>query len=317
MSGLALTGGGWTITGTAAAATSLAGGSANQIPYQTGPGATSFIAAPSVSNTVLSWNGSAFVWVAGSEASDITVGTTTVTGGTSGRLLYSNAGVLGQMTNTGTGTVAVLQTSPALITPALGVATSTSLAVNGATIGGNALAVTGTSLLSGNVTTSGTALSFTGGGATIGNNASSAGNLSLQGHDAVTLQAASSAVALRWEQISGSSGLLDIGSTSVVGWASTAAPAGVVDTDLSRIAAGVVGVGTGAQGSTAGILRASAVLGVTLTVATLPTASSNQGAIAFVSDATLTAITGLGLAVTGGGANKVPVYSDGTNWIIL
>jgi hypothetical protein len=54
-----------------------------------------------------------------------------------------------------------------------------------------------------------------------------------------------------------------------------------------------------------------------VTVANLPAASSWQGSIAFVTDATLTAITGLGLAVTGGGANKVPVYSDGTNWIIL
>lgn len=42
-----------------------------------------------------------------------------------------------------------------------------------------------------------------------------------------------------------------------------------------------------------------------------------DGGFAFVNNATLTAITGLGLAVTGGGANHVPVYSDGVNWIIL
>lgn len=45
--------------------------------------------------------------------------------------------------------------------------------------------------------------------------------------------------------------------------------------------------------------------------------TAGAGALAFVTDATLTAITGLGVAVTGGGANKVPVYSDGTNWIII
>lgn len=53
------------------------------------------------------------------------------------------------------------------------------------------------------------------------------------------------------------------------------------------------------------------------TVATLPSASgSGSGATAFVTDASTTIILGLGLTVAGGGANKVPVYSDGTNWIV-
>jgi len=42
--------------------------------------------------------------------------------------------------------------SPTLVTPVLGVATGTSLALNGATIGTNGLAVTGTSNISGNMT---------------------------------------------------------------------------------------------------------------------------------------------------------------------
>lgn len=53
------------------------------------------------------------------------------------------------------------------------------------------------------------------------------------------------------------------------------------------------------------------------TVATLPSASTYSYSIAFVTDATTTAITGLGTTVSGGGSNKVPVYSDGTNWIII
>lgn len=54
------------------------------------------------------------------------------------------------------------------------------------------------------------------------------------------------------------------------------------------------------------------------TVSGLPSApTSGAGALAFVTDATQTAILGLGLTVVGGGANKVPVYSDGTNWIII
>ena len=50
------------------------------------------------------------------------------------------------------------------------------------------------------------------------------------------------------------------------------------------------------------------------TVATLPSAATaGIGARAFVSDATATTFAS---TVAGTGANKVPVYSDGTNWKI-
>ena len=50
------------------------------------------------------------------------------------------------------------------------------------------------------------------------------------------------------------------------------------------------------------------------TVATLPSAAtSGMGARSFVSDATATTFAS---TVAGGGANQVPVYSDGTNWKI-
>jgi 6-phosphogluconolactonase (cycloisomerase 2 family) len=48
--------------GSATTATNLAGGLANQIPYQTAPNTTGFITAPSVAGTVLTWNGSAFTY---------------------------------------------------------------------------------------------------------------------------------------------------------------------------------------------------------------------------------------------------------------
>jgi hypothetical protein len=52
-------------------------------------------------------------------------------------------------------------------------------------------------------------------------------------------------------------------------------------------------------------------------VSSLPSAvTSGQGARAFAADATQTIVAGLGNTVVGGGANKVPVYSDGTNWKI-
>jgi hypothetical protein len=50
------------------------------------------------------------------------------------------------------------------------------------------------------------------------------------------------------------------------------------------------------------------------TVSTLPSASaSGTGYRAFVTDATVTTFAS---TVAGGGINKVPVYSDGTNWKI-
>ena len=53
------------------------------------------------------------------------------------------------------------------------------------------------------------------------------------------------------------------------------------------------------------------------TVGALGSASTaGAGARSFVTDANATMAAGIGTAVVGGGANKVPVYSDGTNWLI-
>lgn len=86
----------------------------------------------------------------------LTVGTTTIASGTNTRILYDNSGVLGEYTLTGSGTVVAMQTSPALITPALGVATATTLAIGGATIGSNGLAITGHVLVEGVTSTGAT-----------------------------------------------------------------------------------------------------------------------------------------------------------------
>lgn len=45
-------------------------------------------------------------------------------------------------------------------------------------------------------------------------------------------------------------------------------------------------------------------------------AASYQGSRMFVTNSNATIVAGLGNTVAGGGANKVPVYSDGANWII-
>lgn len=60
-------------------------------------------------------------------AASLVVGTTAITSGTATRILYDNAGVLGEYTLTGSGTVVVMQNTPTLTTPVLGVATATSI----------------------------------------------------------------------------------------------------------------------------------------------------------------------------------------------
>lgn len=61
-------------------------------------------------------SGVAPVWAAPSSLSLLVVGTTTITGGATTRILYDNAGVLGEYTITGSGTVVAMQTSPRFIT---------------------------------------------------------------------------------------------------------------------------------------------------------------------------------------------------------
>ena len=79
-------------------------------------------------------------WAAG--ASGVTINTTTITGGTSGRVLYDNGGTVGELIVTGTGN-AVLATSPTLVTPILGTPTSVTLTnATGLPVGG--ISATGT-----------------------------------------------------------------------------------------------------------------------------------------------------------------------------
>jgi len=87
-------------------ATTIQGGNASAAVTYTLP------TADGTNGQVLITNGSgALSWT--TVASGLTVGTTAITGGTSGRILYDNAGVLGELATTGTGNV-VLATSPTL-----------------------------------------------------------------------------------------------------------------------------------------------------------------------------------------------------------
>ncbi len=71
------------------------------------------------------------------------------------------------------------------------------------------------------------------------------------------------------------------------------------------------------KGATQQAIFAGSVKTLVTVVGSLPSASTaGAGSRAFVTDGSTTVILGLGLTVAGGGANKVPVYSDGTNWIV-
>lgn len=59
---------------------------------------------------------SALSYYGGAVTSGLTVGTTAITSGTNTRILYNNAGVVGEYLVTGTGTTAVLSTSPTFTT---------------------------------------------------------------------------------------------------------------------------------------------------------------------------------------------------------
>lgn len=83
---------------TVGTATNVAGGAANKIVYNTNSGTTSFIDAPTLSDTFLKWNGSAFAWATNPLG---TVTSVDVSGGTTG-LTFSG----GPITSSGTMTMA-------------------------------------------------------------------------------------------------------------------------------------------------------------------------------------------------------------------
>lgn len=113
----------------------------------------------------------------------------------------------------------------------------------------------------------------------------------------------------RWEMLSS---VFRARSDISLGFTSGAASASA-DTGVSRVAAGVIGCGTGASASVAGQCYGATLRTGQTTVAGLPAAATaGAGARAYVTDAV--ACTFL-TAVTGTGSTKCPVVSDGTNWV--
>lgn len=125
------------------------------------------------------------IWAAASAS--LTVGTTTITSGTTTRILYDNAGVLGEYTLSGSGTVVAMATSPSFTTPTLGVALATSINGNAFTTGTGTLnlstftlTVAGTASVSG--TNTGDQTNISGNAATVTTNANLTGAITSSGN---------------------------------------------------------------------------------------------------------------------------------------
>lgn len=110
------------------------------------------------------------------------------------------------------------------------------------------------------------------------------------------------------------SAVINIGSTLAIGFSSAADPSGTAaDSGISRLAAGLIGVGTGAAGSFAGRLKLTSAIVAGTTIANL-NASPTAGEIATITDQTV-ACPAKGVAPTAGGAFVCPVFYNGSAWV--
>lgn len=107
------------------------------------------------------------------------------------------------------------------------------------------------------------------------------------------------------------------GSTVNLGYRWTSGTnASPVDTGLLRAAAGIVEVTNGTTATYRDLIARNLITSP-VTVANLTAAATaGAGARSFVTDSNQTMAAGIGTNVVGGGTDSVPVYCDGTNWLI-
>jgi hypothetical protein len=91
------------------------------------------------------------------------------------------------------------------------------------------------------------------------------------------------------------------------------ASGGSLDLGIFRNAAGVLEVNSGTNGTYRDLLARNVRTNPSTVAGLVAAATVGAGTRAFVTDATVTTFASV---VAGGGANGVPVYSDGTNWRI-
>lgn len=106
----------------------------------------------------------------------------------------------------------------------------------------------------------------------------------------------------------------NLNSASFMAWGNDSFAPSASDTGLGRISAGVLSVCDGSTRTNYRDLIARNLRTNPVTVATLTAAATaGAGARSFVTDANATTFNSV---VAGGGANKVPVFSDGADWRI-
>ena len=142
----------WSAVASATTATNLAGGAANRIAVQTGAGATGFVVAPTVTNTYLQWNGSAFAFATVSGATGGTVTSVAGTGSVSGLSLSGTVTTSGNITLGGT---LSLVSPPAIGSTTPNTGAFTILTVNSASTSAVTLSPTGSGTVTINPTTAG------------------------------------------------------------------------------------------------------------------------------------------------------------------
>lgn len=291
----------------------------------------------------------------------LTVGTTTITGGSNTSIEYNNSGVLGEYTVSGTGTTVPLTVSPAFTGTVTAAAQTNSgvFTLSGAgTAAAPRLVFSGANTNTGFYAPAAGQVGFSVAGTNVldysisnGNQWSMyGGNITYAGGGGgfITTQSyvANSTGQFTWS----SGGTLTSPAAAKVQLGSANAASPVAQTLLtqgsrggtdSNVGGGALtiqsGLGTGTgtlstlilqspKAAASGTTQQTAVTGLTVnvgtavltnyTVANLPSAATaGAGATAFVTDASTTLVLGLGGTVAGGGANKAPVYSDGTNWL--
>ena len=232
------------------------------------------------SGKVLTTNGTDASWTASS--SGLTIGTTTITSGTDGYILYNNAGTLGHLATTGSGSV-VRAGGPTIASSITITGSSGYLYLSGA---GSYIQAGGPSAPGLGIQAANHSLIFNGTNAcaiSVANTYTSSTNNELLG--------------LTW-----SSNIGRVGTSKGSGGGSARDVALVRDSTIKF----TVGANTNDHAQPAKL--------PSYIVSGLPSASTcGAGSCAFVTDATATTAYS---TVAGGGSNKVLVISDGTNWII-
>jgi hypothetical protein len=120
--------------GSATTATNLDGGAANRVPYQTGAGSTTFLAAPTVAGSAILWDGTNIGWALGPAATSAT----NLSGGGTYTVVYqSSVGTTAYLTNGTTGQILTATTggapswaapAPGMVYPGAGIPVSTGTA---------------------------------------------------------------------------------------------------------------------------------------------------------------------------------------------